>query len=203
MARPIRQILQAGLIGLALAPLAVLAAPADTAATHPPPCTGARAVWDIHCPNYTGFQHAIGASAPEASDPVVAAKTPETTPPESLSQRLLKKGRLIEQGMASWYGSQFHGARTASGEVFDKNAYTAAHKTLPLGTRVLVQNLRTGRQVIVRITDRGPHAAGRIIDLSKAAAEVIGMVARGHDKVALHALAPRVAADTEVAGAMR
>jgi len=80
-----------------------------------------------------------------------------------------------ETGIASWYGEKFHGRKTANGEVYDMLAMTAAHKTLPFGTIVLVTNLADGRQVVVRINDRGPFIDGRIIDLSKAAAVQIGL----------------------------
>jgi len=80
-----------------------------------------------------------------------------------------------ETGIASWYGDKFHGRKTANGEVYDMLAMTAAHKTLPFGTLVLVTNLTDGRQVVVRINDRGPFIEGRIIDLSKAAAVHIGL----------------------------
>ncbi len=88
-------------------------------------------------------------------------------------------------GVASYYGAKFNGRRTANGERFDMNALTAAHKTLPFGTRVRVTNPRTGKSVIVRINDRGPYAHGREIDLSRAAAIQIGIVARGHGTVEL------------------
>ena len=78
-------------------------------------------------------------------------------------------------GIASYYGGKFHGRRTASGEIFNKNALTAAHRSLPFGTKLKVTNLRNGRTVIVRINDRGPHVRGRIIDLSHAAAKKIGL----------------------------
>ncbi len=78
-------------------------------------------------------------------------------------------------GRASWYGPGFHGRRTASGETFNTNALTAAHRTLPFGAKVRVVNKRTGRSVVVRINDRGPYAHGRIIDLSQAAAKAIGL----------------------------
>ncbi len=81
----------------------------------------------------------------------------------------------LQSGKASWYGPGFHGRRTASGERFNTNAYTAAHKTLPFGTKVKVTNARTGRSVVVRINDRGPCAHGRVIDLSKASARAIGI----------------------------
>ena len=73
-------------------------------------------------------------------------------------------------GNTSYYGSKFHGKRTASGSIFNMNALTAAHKTLPFGTKVKVTNKKTKQSVIVKITDRGPYARGRILDLSKAAA---------------------------------
>ena len=77
--------------------------------------------------------------------------------------------------MASWYGPGFHGRRTASGESFNANALTAAHRSLPFGSRVRVVNQRNGRSVVVRINDRGPYAHGRLIDLSRAAAQIIGL----------------------------
>lgn len=88
-------------------------------------------------------------------------------------------------GVASYYGAKFNGRRTASGERFDMNAFTAAHKTLPFGTKVRVTNPRTGKSVIVRINDRGPYARGREIDVSRAAAVELGLVQRGHGTVEL------------------
>ncbi|MDP8917577.1 MAG: septal ring lytic transglycosylase RlpA family protein [Pseudomonadota bacterium] len=84
-------------------------------------------------------------------------------------------GRVVQSGRASWYGPGFHGRRTASGETFNTNALTAAHRTLPFGTKVRVVNKTTGKSVIVRINDRGPYAHGRVIDLSKASAQAIGI----------------------------
>lgn len=91
----------------------------------------------------------------------------------------------IARGLASWYGEPFHGRRTASGEVFDMNELTAAHKTLPFGTRVRVRHISTGKEVTVRINDRGPHVPGRIIDLSRAAASALGLMQGGVGRVAL------------------
>ena len=85
----------------------------------------------------------------------------------------------IQTGAASWYGPGFHGKRTANGERFNTNALTAAHKTLPFGTQLRVTNERTGRSVVVRINDRGPYARGRVIDLSKAAADAVGILGVG------------------------
>ena len=86
-------------------------------------------------------------------------------------------------GIASWYGPQFHGKQTANGEIFDQNAMTAAHPTLPMPTIARVTNLENGRSVIVRINDRGPFAAGREIDMSKRAAEELGFMMKGTAKV--------------------
>ncbi|MEM1052396.1 MAG: septal ring lytic transglycosylase RlpA family protein [Pseudomonadota bacterium] len=99
--------------------------------------------------------------------------------------------RDLGTGIASYYGRRFHGRRTANGERFDMNAMTAAHKSLPFGTRVRVTNPRNGRAVTVRINDRGPFVRGRTIDLSRAAAERIGMIASGHARVKLDIVAPR------------
>lgn len=91
--------------------------------------------------------------------------------------------QLIDQGLASWYGARFHGKRTASGEAFDMQELTAAHKTLPFGTRVRVRNLDNGQEVVVRVNDRGPFSPKRVIDLSHAAASALGMVSSGVVKV--------------------
>jgi rare lipoprotein A len=97
-------------------------------------------------------------------------------------------------GTASWYGDKEHGGKTANGERFSKYDYTAAHKTLPIGTMVRVTNLENGRDVIVRINDRGPFKKGRIIDLSYAPAKSIGMIGRGTARVKVEVLsAPKKA----------
>ncbi len=88
-----------------------------------------------------------------------------------------------EVGYASWYGPKFHGRRTSSGEIFNMHDLTCAHRTLPLGTIVLVTNLENGKSVLVRVNDRGPFIRGRIVDLSYAAAKQIGMVRKGVVKV--------------------
>lgn len=90
-----------------------------------------------------------------------------------------------QQGLASWYGPRFHGRRTASGERFDSQDLTAAHRTLAFGTRVCVRSAVTGKAVVVRINDRGPFAHGRVIDLSQGAAEALGMVGLGIKPVEL------------------
>jgi rare lipoprotein A len=93
------------------------------------------------------------------------------------------------QGFASWYGGKFHGRLTSSGEVFDTNEMTAAHRTLPFGTLVKVTNLDNGKCVIVKINDRGPFVEGRIIDLSRAAAEGIDMLGQGIARVSIEIVA--------------
>jgi rare lipoprotein A len=95
---------------------------------------------------------------------------------------------FIQQGVASWYGRDFHGRKTSSGEIYNMHAMTAAHKTLPLGTYVRVQNLENSRTVDVRINDRGPFVRDRVIDLSYAAASRIGMVGPGTAIVRVEAL---------------
>ncbi len=86
-------------------------------------------------------------------------------------------------GVTSWYGQPFHGRRTASGEVFDMNALTAAHPSLPFGTRVRVTNLDNGRSVILRINDRGPFVKRRIIDVSRRVAEELGFIREGTTQI--------------------
>lgn len=93
--------------------------------------------------------------------------------------------RQLGSGGASYYAAKFHGRRTASGEAFDNTAMTAAHRSLPFGSKVRVTNPANGRSVTVRINDRGPFHGGRVIDVSRAAAERLGLVARGHGTVDL------------------
>jgi rare lipoprotein A len=95
-----------------------------------------------------------------------------------------------EQGLASWYGADFHGRRTANGERYNMYAMTAAHKTLPLGTRLVVVNRETGRRITVRVNDRGPFVAGRVVDLSLAAARALGSAEIGVVPVTLEAVLP-------------
>lgn len=94
----------------------------------------------------------------------------------------------IERGIASWYGPGFHGNKTANGERYDMNQLTAAHRTLPLGSVALVRSLTSGREVTVRINDRGPFAKGGVLDLSYAGARAIGMVGSGTDEVELRVI---------------
>ena len=96
-----------------------------------------------------------------------------------------QSSEIYQSGKASWYGKSFQGKKTASGELFNSQAFTAAHPTLAFGTRVLVTSKSTGKSVKVRINDRGPFAHNRIIDLSYAAAAKLGMIQKGEDEVEL------------------
>lgn len=106
----------------------------------------------------------------------------------------------VETGVASWYGPDFHGRPTSSREIFDQNDLTAAHPSLPFGTMVLVTNLENGRQVTVRINDRGPFIKGRIIDLSYAAARMLDMVGPGTARVRLEVIGYEAVRTTPEAG---
>ena len=117
------------------------------------------------------------ADAERLSMPVGAAS--EVSPPGVASPP------PIAQGLASWYGPKFHGRRTASGERYDMHGLTAAHKTLPFGTKVRVRSLYTGKEVVVRINDRGPFSHSRIIDLSLGAISALGLRHRGVTEVVL------------------
>jgi rare lipoprotein A len=98
-------------------------------------------------------------------------------------------------GLASWYGTVLHGHHSADGEIFDENLMTAAHQTLPFGTRVRVVDVTTGRSVIVKITDRGILSPGRVIDLSSAAAESLGILSQGVARVRLEVLKREASVD--------
>lgn len=100
------------------------------------------------------------------------------------------------EGYASWYGPKFQGRKTASGEIYDQNALTAAHRTAPFGTLFEVTHARSGRTVTVRVNDRGPFVKGRIVDLSYAAAQAIGMVATGTAPVRLRPVGASPAPET-------
>lgn len=150
--------------------------------------------------------------APSAEAPTAIATTPTPTPPlpaaavvaarladlpadpppdepvkEAPRPSLLagEPAREFERGGASWYGPGFHGRRTASGERYNMHEFTAAHRTLPFGTWVRVHSLLNGRKVDVRITDRGPFIRSRVIDVSREAAQTLGMLGLGLKEVVL------------------
>jgi rare lipoprotein A len=99
-----------------------------------------------------------------------------------------------QRGVASWYGKRFHGQKTASGETYDMYAMTAAHPILPIPSYARVTSVRTGKQVIVRINDRGPFHSGRVIDLSYSAAQRLGLIGHGSGEVEIDAIVPRARA---------
>lgn len=122
------------------------------------------------------------------ASPVIGEMADEVPPSAAAPRPSLLAGevpREFQRGQASWYGPRFNGRRTASGERFDMQEFTAAHRTLPFGTMVRVHSLVNGRDVDVRITDRGPYSGNRIIDLSRAAAEELGMLGMGLKEVVL------------------
>ena len=112
----------------------------------------------------------------------LSPKSDAKTGPRSLN-RVVPLAYLQQQGLASWYGQDFQGKETSSGEPFDMNGLTAAHRTLPLGSRINVTNLRNNRSVVLRVNDRGPNHPGRILDVSKAAARRLGFVGEGFTRV--------------------
>jgi rare lipoprotein A len=109
---------------------------------------------------------------------------------------------FVQRGIASWYGTKFHGRSTSSGEVYNMHAMTAAHKTLPIPVYVHVKNLDNGRSMVVRVNDRGPFVSGRIIDLSYAAAKKLGVDGPGTANVEISTLGPGQARPTSVVRAV-
>ena len=117
----------------------------------------------------------------------LAASVPdEAGASDELTGAAGKARSSVQVGKASWYGLEFHGRKTASGELFNPHRLTAAHPRLPLGTRARVTNLNNGTAVVVTINDRGPHGGGRIIDLSRAAARILAM--NGTTRVSIETL---------------
>lgn len=104
-----------------------------------------------------------------------------------------------QTGIASYYGNQFHGRRTSSGEIYHRDSLTCAHRTLPFGTLLKVRNTKNGREVVVKVTDRGPFRRGGVVDLSMAAAKEIGMVSSGIVRVEVEQVKSRKASDGDVA----
>jgi rare lipoprotein A len=135
------------------------------------------------------------ASAPPAANPAAPRRSARGNPPfyDVLGKRyhvLPTSAGYVARGVASWYGRDFHGLATSSGETYDMNAMTAAHTTLPLPTWVEVTNLVNGKRVVVKVNDRGPFVDNRIIDLSYAAATTLDMVGTGTTRVEVRTVAP-------------
>jgi rare lipoprotein A len=114
--------------------------------------------------------------------------TTKTQPNPSQSEQNYGKVLLTLEGVASYYAHDFHGKQTSNGEVYDMHAFTAAHRTLPFGTKIRVTNLENKKIVIVRVNDRGPFKEGRIIDLSMGAAKKIDLILSGTARVRLEVL---------------
>lgn len=141
-------------------------------------------------PRYATSKGPSVASRPPAS---ASGRVPATMRPYQVRGRWYTPKhdpRYDEKGVASWYGEQFHNRNTANGEIFDMDLVTAAHKTLPLPSLVEVTDLDTGRKIKVRVNDRGPFVDGRIIDLSKGAAEKLGIYRKGVARVRVRYLGP-------------
>lgn len=156
----------AGLLGLAPLGASSAAAPDDTT-LRVDPATSAAVIELV--PLQPSVE--VTAPAPVFEPAVEAPSAPQET--------------ALGRGSASYYAAKFHGRRTASGETFDNSDMTAAHRTLPFGSLVRVSNPANGKTVVVRINDRGPFTPGRMLDVSRAAADELGLIARGHAVVEL------------------
>lgn len=141
-------------------------------------------------PNLSQVQSSAVALREVGEPPSFEDRLLRQAPPMTIAQTLMAStstGRVIN-GQASWYGPGFYGNRTANGEVFTRGTMTAAHRTLPFGTRVRVRNLSNGRTAVVRINDRGPFHYGRVLDLAHGAASELGVIASGTAQVSLEVL---------------
>jgi rare lipoprotein A len=129
-----------------------------------------------------------GSSVPPEVPTNAARGSPKSGPPPAIERQPAVPGGYVEEGVASWYGEPFNGRRTSNGEIYDMHTFTAAHRTLPFNCMVRVTNLDNGKQTDVRINDRGPFVANRVIDLSLAAARAIEMWGPGTAHVRLEIL---------------
>ena len=164
---------------VALGVLALVGCTTPPAASLPPPVSLAQPHLTKDLPAAPQLPVQALASADEGPDVPLQDQTP---PPRVADVPANQRGR------ASWYGKKFNGQRTASGERFSASGFTAAHRTLPFNSYVRVRRVASGEEVIVRITDRGPFHPGRVLDLSHAAAEWIGLVALGGAEVEIEPL---------------
>lgn len=147
-------------------------------AHHPPP------------PPPTRSGTSKGTSSASTKTPTLPSTTAPLAKPAPLPPNLSEKPSLVENGLASWYGPPYAGRKGADGTVYDQNAMTAAHLSLPMGSIVRVTNLTTNQSAVVKITDRGPFVRGRIIDLSLAAAKATGVYRMGVAQVRVEAWTP-------------
>jgi rare lipoprotein A len=161
------------LVAATLAPVILGGCAKRQSATHPPAQTPSSTP---SAPQRQGQLAPPGSSRPSG-------------PPPSIERQPVVPGSYVEEGVASWYGLPFNGRRTSNGEIYDMHEFTAAHRTLPFNAVVRVTNLSNGKQTQVRINDRGPFVADRVIDLSLSAAEAIEMVGPGTAQVRLEVIA--------------
>lgn len=142
-------------------------------------------------PNQPPSKHRVEIPATAKRTPP-SGRIPATQRPYRIDGRtyypLPSADGFVQRGIASWYGNPFHGRKTSNGETYNMHTMTAAHKTLPMNTRLLVKNLENGRESAVRVNDRGPFVKGRIIDLSYAAAQKLGVADKGTARVEIIAL---------------
>ncbi|WP_098104712.1 septal ring lytic transglycosylase RlpA family protein [Novosphingobium sp. PC22D] len=175
---------RAGIFGPAITFAAAIALPVSglalLGAAESPAIAGETLTTRATNPAFAGVADAVRA-APASTDLLGQAEAEAARQDETATDT----AEPIGSGVASYYGRKFAGRRTASGDVFDPTQLTAAHRTLPFGSRVRVTNRRNGKTVIVKINDRGPFHADRVIDLSRAAAGEIGLVGPGSGKVEL------------------
>lgn len=139
-----------------------------------------------------GCAHHNASVPPPAPTPVPQPAPPSAPTPPTAERQPPIGGQYLEEGIASWYGVPFNGHRTSNGEIYDMHQLTAAHRTLPFNAVVRVTNLTNGKQTEVRINDRGPFVANRVIDLSMSAAQAIGMVGPGTAHVRLEIVGGQV-----------
>jgi len=119
-------------------------------------------------------RHPSPGAAVRVSPPPPVARTVRPTPPACMRDRT-----FLQEGTASWYGRPYHGRRTASGQIYNMHNFTAAHRSLPFGSRIRVTNMRNGRSVLLTVNDRGPFVRGRIVDVSYRAARALNFVRAG------------------------
>jgi rare lipoprotein A len=145
----------------------------------------------------TGCRHKTQASSYPPPPPATRSRLPAVVPLPNVDDNLIASGRMAssEVGVASWYGPPYANHTGANGQIYDVNAMTAAHRTLPMGTLVEVTNLTTGQIAVVRITDRGPFVHGRTIDLSIAAAKTAGVYLPGLAQVKIKVVGEKPGAD--------
>jgi peptidoglycan lytic transglycosylase len=140
----------------------------------------------VGCAHHTKPRH-TPATTPQPRSSVPPSSQP-SGPPPAIERQPAITGEYVEEGVASWYGIPFQGRRTSNGEIYDMHEFTAAHRTLPFNAVVRVTNLRNGKQTEVRINDRGPFVANRVIDLSLSAAQAVEMVGTGTAPVRLEVI---------------